>query len=323
MKRLLLLLLLVPALALAWEPTKPITVSIGNAPGAGNEIAFRKLAEIVQKSNPTVTFIIENRPGADSVINMNHLMTQPSNGYYAAVPSHMSTYVTNDIWEAKIKKFNHDSFTDVISIGKSPLVLVAHTSSKINTPREFEQLVQKTNKPVNIAIGGGAHRMAFEYFMVKTKGNTDQVKLIKFNGPLQAVTSVASYDGKSGTEFGIMPITIAKPLIDGGKVKPIGFTGNRTLPSYPNVPLLATIVPGIDVYAGWAIALPPNTPQDIVDWYVKTFSNAINTTEYRAWMYTNLVFVDESELTPQGFRRFIDRLRGNFMPLAKTLKLDE
>jgi tripartite-type tricarboxylate transporter receptor subunit TctC len=323
MKQLLLLLLLVPALASAWEPTRPITVSVGNAPGAGNEIAFRKLAEIAQKSNPNLTFIVENRPGADSVVNMNLLMTQPNNGYYAAIPSHMGTYVTNDIWEAKIKKFNHDSFTDVISIGKSPLVLVAHASSKINTPRDFEQLVQKTNKPVNVAIGGGAHRMAFEYFMAKTKGNADQVKTIKFQGPLQAVTSVAGYDGKSGTEFGIMPITIAKPLIDGGKIKPIGFTGNRTIASYPDVPLLATITPGIDVYAGWAIALPPNTPPDVVDWYVKTFGNAINTTEYRAWMYTNLVFVDESELTPPGFRRFITRLRGNFMPIAKTLKLDE
>lgn len=322
LERVLLLALLIPTMAVAWEPTRPITVSIGNTPGSGNEIAFRELAAIVQKSNPTVTFIIENRPGADSVVNMNLLMIQPNNGHYAAIPSHMGTYVTNDIWEAKVKKFSHDTFTDVMSIGKSPLVLIAHPMSNITTPKDFEQLVQKTNKPINIAIGGGAHRMAFEYFMAKANGNAVQVKTINFQGPAQAVTSVLGYNGLFGTEFGIMPIAIAKPMIDAGRVKAVGFTGNRTLSSYPNIPLLATVAPGIDVYAGWAIALPPNTPQDIVDWYVKQFGSAINTPEYHVWMQANQVFVDESELTPAGFRRFINRLRSNFMPIAKTLKLE-
>jgi tripartite-type tricarboxylate transporter receptor subunit TctC len=51
MKRLLLLLLMLPILATAWEPTRPVTVVIGNAPGAGNEIAFRKLAQIINRTN--------------------------------------------------------------------------------------------------------------------------------------------------------------------------------------------------------------------------------------------------------------------------------
>ena len=322
-KKIIILSLLIPSMVFAWEPTRPITISIGTSPGSGNEIAFRELAAIVQKSNPTVTFIIENRPGADSVVNMNLLMIQPNNGYYAAIPSHMSTYITNDIWQVTVKKFSHDTFTDVMSIGKSPLVLIAHPMSTINTPRDFEQLVQKTIKPVNIAIGGGAHRMAFEYFLAKANGNAVKVKTINFQGPAQAVTSVLGYNVSFGTEFGIMPIAIAKPMIDAGRIKAIGFTGNRTLSSYPNIPLLATVTPGIDVYAGWAIALPPNTPRDIVYWYVKQFGNAINTPEYHVWMQANQVFIDDSELTPAGFRRFINQLRSNFIPIAKTLKLEE
>ena len=58
MKRFLALLLLIPALAFAWEPTKPITVVIGNPPGAGTELAFRKLASIVEKQNPGVYFFV-------------------------------------------------------------------------------------------------------------------------------------------------------------------------------------------------------------------------------------------------------------------------
>jgi tripartite-type tricarboxylate transporter receptor subunit TctC len=64
-KKLLAVLLLAPALAFAWEPTKPVTVYIGNTPGAGNEMAFRKLADIVQKSNPKFVYVVQNIPGAD------------------------------------------------------------------------------------------------------------------------------------------------------------------------------------------------------------------------------------------------------------------
>lgn len=48
-RKIILSLLVLPIAALAWEPTKPVQVYIGNTPGAGNEMAFRKLAEIVQK----------------------------------------------------------------------------------------------------------------------------------------------------------------------------------------------------------------------------------------------------------------------------------
>jgi tripartite-type tricarboxylate transporter receptor subunit TctC len=316
MKKLLAILALVPALAFAWEPTKPITVTVGNAPGAGNEIAFRQLAAIVQKANPQVNFVIENRPGADSVVSQNYMLTQPADGYHASIPSHMSTYVTNDIWEKSIKKFEYNTFTDVMTIGKSPLVLVAKSDSRVNTPQEFVRLIQTTKAPVNVAIGGGAHRMAFEYLMVKNNGLRDQVKIIKFNGPLQAVTSVAA---DAGTEFGIMPIAIARPLVEAGKVKPIGFTGTRTVPQFPRVPLLRDVAPGISVYAAWTLSLPPNAPADVVDWYTRTFTAAIRSPEYKKWMEENLVFVEESELKPEGLRKHMDELRTTFMPMAKYI----
>ena len=71
MKKLLATLLLIPTLAFAWEPTKPVTVIVGNTPGAGNEIAFRKLAEIVNKKNPKFHYVMSNIPGADSVVANN------------------------------------------------------------------------------------------------------------------------------------------------------------------------------------------------------------------------------------------------------------
>jgi tripartite-type tricarboxylate transporter receptor subunit TctC len=323
MKKLLAVFLLVPMLAFAWEPSRPVTVIVGNTPGAGNEIAFRKLAEIVQKRNPKFVYVVENRPGADSVVAQNHFLTQPADGYTINLPSHMSTYVTNDIWEAKVKKFNWDSFTDVLTMGKSPLVLVANPRSHVDTPLDFVRLIATTTRPINVAVGGGAHRTAFEYLMEKGHGNRELIKPIKFNGPMPAVTSVAQFDGRDGTEFGIMPIAVARPLVEAGKVKAIGFTGTHRMPQYPQVPLLNTVAPGINVYAAWSLELPKDTPKDVVDWYQKKFSEAVRSREYREWCDLNVVFYEESELTPLGLKKQMINLRETFLPVLKTIDLSK
>ena len=323
MKKLLAILALVPVLAFAWEPVKPVTVIVGNAPGAGNEIAFRKLAEIVQKSNPKFVYFVQCMPGADSVVANNKFLTEPTDGYTINLPSHMSSYVTNDIWEKNIKKYNYGSFIDVLTIGKSPLVLVASPLSEVNTPQDFIKLIKTTTKPINVAVGGGAHRTAFEYLMDRGHGNVDQVKAIKFQGPVPAVQSVAQYDGKTGTEFGIMPIAVAKGLVEAGKVKAIGFTGSHKMPQFPNVPLLRDVASGINVYAAWSIELPPNTDKEIVDWYQKAFSAAIHSQEYKEWMEGQVVFYEESELTPAGLRKHMDELRRTFLPVLEKIDLSK
>jgi tripartite-type tricarboxylate transporter receptor subunit TctC len=323
-KKILATLVLVPAIAFAWEPTKTVTVIVGNTPGAGNEIAFRKLAEIVQKTNPRVSFIVENRPGVDSALANNYFLTQAPDGYTINLPSHMSSYVTNDIWEKSVKKYNYDSFVDVLTMGKSPLVLVAHPSSSVNTPQDFVKLISTTTRPINVALGGGAHRTAYEYLMERGHGNRQQVQPIKFNGPMPAVISVASFDPKTGgTEFGIMPIAVARALVEGGKVKPIGFTGTQRMPQFPTVPLLKDVAPGINVYAAWSIQLPPNTPRDIVEWYQKNFSSAVRSKEYADWREINVVFYEEDELTPVGLRKQMDELRAAFIPVLSKIDLSK
>lgn len=322
MKKLLAILALIPALTFAWEPVKPVTVMIGNTPGAGNEMAFRKLAEIVQKRNPNFVYVVQNIPGADSVIANNKFLEAPNDGYTINLPSHMSSYVTNDIWEKNIKKYNYDSFIDVLTMGKSPLVLVASVQSGINTPQEFVKYIQ-SGRNINVAIGGGAHRTAFEYLMEKGRGNKDAVKSIKFNGPVPAVQSVGQWDGKIGTEFGIMPIAVAKALIEAGKVKPIGFTGTRKMPQFPNVPLLNTVAPGINVYAAWSIELPAGTDKEIVTWYQQQFSAAIRSAEYKEYIDANVIFYAEDELSPVGLKKHMDELRTAFIPVLSKIDLSK
>jgi tripartite-type tricarboxylate transporter receptor subunit TctC len=322
-KKLLIAAVLVPVMAWAWEPTRPVTVYIGNTPGAGNEMAFRKLAEIVQKKNPNFVYVVQNIPGADSVIANNKFLEASPDGHTINLPSHMSSYVTNDIWEKSIKKYNYDSFVDVLTMGKSPLVLVAAVKSDVNTPEQFVRLIRTSTSAVNVAIGGGAHRTAFEYLMDRGRGNKDVVKSIKFNGPVPALQSVGQWDGKIGTEFGIVPIAVAKALIDAGRVKPIGFTGTRKMAQFPNVPLLNGVTPGINVYAAWSIQLPAGTDREIVAWYQQQFSSAIRSAEYREYTDANVIFYAEDELTPAGLKRHMDELRAAFIPVLSRIDLSK
>lgn len=320
MKHIIAAFLLAPTLVLAqWVPSKTVNTLIGFAPGSGNEISFRKASEIVMKQNPGVVFAVETRPGADTVIAGNTFMNAPSDGLHLMIPSHMSLFVTNDIWQKDVKRYEYNSFKPVVTLGKSPLVLVASSKSAVNTPQEFVKYIT-SGQPVNIAVGGGAHRMAYEYIMMRTRADSGLIQHVAFQGPAPAVQSVASYDGKTGTEFGIMPIAIARPLIEAGKVKPIGLTGGPKLKALPTVPLLSDTIPGLKVYAGWIVMLPPQTPNIIVNWYVDKFSRAILTREYQDWAEQNYIIIDRDELNPKGIMTYAEELRASFAPIAKNIK---
>lgn len=310
------ILLLLPIMCYAWEPTKPITVIIGNQPGSGNEVGFRVISAAVNKEYPNVNFIIDLKPGADSVLAMNALYEAKPDGYTIAIPSYMSTYVTNDIWQKDVKKFQYNSFTSVSGMGQSPLAIVANPRSQINSVNDLVRLVQTTDKPITFAVGGGAHRITFEYFMYKAKANKDLIKTTQYPGPLQAVTAVAS---DAGIEFGIMPITIALPLVKAGKVKVIGITGEKRIENFEPIVVDKS---HIDVMAAWALILPPNTPKEIVDWYSHAFVPALKTEKVKEYYKDNLITINSNDTTPAGFDQHIINLRKTYMPLAKEIKIE-
>ena len=97
--------------AMAWQPTKPITVIYPNGPGAGNEISFKIVSDIVEK-NTGAKFVSEHRPGVDGNIATNHFATVANDGYTVAVPACQSQWVTAEIWYPQMIKYNILSVKD-------------------------------------------------------------------------------------------------------------------------------------------------------------------------------------------------------------------
>ena len=307
--------MLLPVAALAWEPTKPINVSVGFAPGSGNELSFRGFSSIIEKANPKINFVIENRPGADGVIAMNEFIKRSADGYHVAVPSHQGIWVTAEFSNPDAKKYSLDDFEYGITLAKSPLAIIAHTSSATNTPAELISRLKNTTQPMNIAAGSGAHKLAYEYLMYHIKGNRELIKTIPYKGPAQAGQDVAA----GVVEFGIIPVAVANTLMGTGKIKIIALCSEYRIDTIKEVPLMKDYVPGLNVYAAWGLVFPKGTSKDIIDWYVTNFVNVIRSPEGQQFMRNNLMVADPKEQTPEGFKASMMKLREQWIPVIKAV----
>ncbi len=315
MKKLLVAMLLIPTLAFAWEPTKPITALIGFGPGSGNELSFRGVAAEIEKNNPKVNFVIKNMPGADGVLAANELTRSAPDGYTIHISGNLSTYVTNEAFDTHAIRYKFEDLYPILSIATSPQVIVARPNSKVNTAKEFVKYIQKPDQPVNIAYGSNVQLLIYNLVMNKAGGDRNMVKQIGYKGPMQALMDVVG----GHTEFGMMPLAVAAPQINAGKVKLIAVTGDKRHPAYPNVPKIAEYLPGVEVMAMWNVTVPKDTPKDVVDWYVSTFSTAMKSESVKKYFADNYMTV-APDLNPADAKKVIENLRERYLPTALVIK---
>ena len=300
---------------MAWEPSKPIQVTVGFAPGSGNELSFRGVSSLIEKANPKINFIIENRPGADGVVAMNDFVTKPNDGHHIYIPSHQGIWVTAEFFNAQAKRYSLDDFEYVVSIAKSPLAVIAWTGSATNTVPELLDRIKNTDKPITFAAGSGAHKLAFSYMTSKVKVNTDLVQTVGYKGPNQAGQDVAG----GHVEFGIIPAAVAATFVKSGKVKIIGLCSEKPVAGI-DAPLMNKWIPGMNVYAAWGIILPKGTDPEIQKWYVDNFAKVIKSQEAKQFFDNNYMFFDERELTPSGFKNSMMQLRTQWVPILQNFK---
>ena len=311
-----LALMLFASTAWAWQPTKTVTVIFPNGPGAGNEISFRIVADIVEKSTGA-KFVSEHRPGADGNIAINHFVTTPADGHTIAVPACQSNWVTPEIWYSKVIKYNPMDLEPIANIARSPLAFWAHPSSKINTPEELVAAIRKKERPITVAIGGGGHKLAVEY--LKDKLNVpggDRVETAMYKGPAQALLDVMG----GHVEFGVTPVAVGYPHVIAGKLKLIGIADTRPLPGMESAPLMSRAAPGLSIHGCWNMVLPPGTPQDIQKWYAAHFVPAIRSAEAGAKFRENMMYITPEEHSPAGVRASMSRLQQTWQPIARRIR---
>jgi tripartite-type tricarboxylate transporter receptor subunit TctC len=314
MKRIISALLLIPALAWAWESPKTVRTVIPFTPGSGNEMSFRAVAAVVEKRHG-IAFVIENPAGADGNNGMNQFAARKPDGATIAVPSCQSTFVAAQIHWADMLKYNPYDLTFVTNIAKSPLAFIATRDSQVNTVPELIQEIQGNKRKISFAVGSSAHKLAYEYFLDKINAQDKNVVAANYKGPLPAAQDVAG----GHAEFGIVPTAVANTLLASGKIKVIGIAGEKRLPGFEKTALMNQYVPGLNVYACWNIVLPPNTPADIQDWYVRAFTDAINSAEAKRFFDANFMFVDSAAQGPINVRKDMVMLKRHWGPYVEKM----
>ncbi len=267
----LLLALVTPLVAAQDYPTKPVRIIVPFAAGGPADVYARFLAQRLQESMGQ-TFIVDDRPGAGSIIGTDAVAKSAADGYTLLLMSNAHT-VNESLIATKPFQLMRD-FAPIAAINSSDLVLVARSGLPATTLAELIAAAKAKPGALSYASSGPGtpYHMAGELFKAMAGVS---ILHIPYKGSSGARSDVLG--GQVDLMFDAVP-TMSEH-IRAGKVKALGTTGTARSSVLPDVPTIAEAgVPGYEATIWLGLMAPKNTPAAIVNRLnaevVKIVSNA-------------------------------------------------
>jgi tripartite-type tricarboxylate transporter receptor subunit TctC len=238
-------------------PSHPVKMIVPFGAGGPTDIFTRLLAEELRKALKE-PFVMENRPGAGTIIGTEAAAKSPPDGYTLLMISATQT-TTETLVPNKSYKLLRD-FVPVASLLNSELVMVVHPSVPVNTVKDFIALAKSKPGALNYASSGvgSNYHMAGELF--KNLTGTD-ILHVPYKGSSGARNDIIS--GQIEMMFDSVPSMA--PMIQAGRVKALGTTGKVRSAILPDIPTLSEAgVPGYEATIWIGLMAPAGTPQPIV-----------------------------------------------------------
>jgi tripartite-type tricarboxylate transporter receptor subunit TctC len=238
-------------------PSRPVKLIVPFGAGGPTDIFTRALAEELRKTLKE-PFVMENRPGAGTIIGTDAAAKSPPDGYTLLMISATQT-TTETLVPNKPFKLLRD-FVPVASLLNSELVMVVHPSVPVNTVKDFIALAKSKPGALNYASSGvgSNYHMAGELF--KNLTGTD-ILHVPYKGSSGARNDIIS--GQIEMMFDSVP-SMAQ-MIQAGRVKALGTTGKVRSAILPDVPTLSEAgIPGYEATIWIGVMAPAGTPQPIV-----------------------------------------------------------
>jgi tripartite-type tricarboxylate transporter receptor subunit TctC len=239
-------------------PAKPVRIIVPFAAGGPADVYARVLAQHMTDGLKQ-SFVVENRPGAGSIIGTDAVAKAAPDGYTLLMMS--NTHTTNEsLIPTKPFQLMRD-FTAVAPVNYSDLVMVIHPSVGAQTLSDFIALAKSKPGGLNYASSGPGtpYHMAGELF--KAMSGTDIVH-VPYKGSSGARTDIIG--GQVHMMFDA--ITTMTSNVQAGQVKALGTTGLKRSSVLPNVPTVAEAgVPGYEATIWLGIMAPAGTPKPVVD----------------------------------------------------------
>ncbi len=277
-------------------PTKFVRFIVPYAPGGSSDVLARTLG---QKFGDALgqTFIVDNRPGAGSMIGTNIAAKSAPDGY-TIILSDMPHAINPSIY-LKVPYDPIRDFSPVSVIGVSPMFLFANVSMQAQNVKDFIALAKIQPGKITIASGGTG---ATTHLMAELLQSHAGIQLIHvpYKGAGPALTDVVA---------GQVPVTFtsmatAASQVKSGRLRILGVTSARRLPAFPNVATFAESgVSGLVVEHWWGVMAPAGVPRPVIDKLHDAIVAAVNSTELRERFAT--LAVEPKTNTPEEFRALL------------------
>jgi tripartite-type tricarboxylate transporter receptor subunit TctC len=244
------------AYAQAW-PAKPIRMIVPFPPGGTMDPLVRLVgAEMAKGLGQTI--VVDNRPGAGTVIGVEAGAKAPPDGYTFVVVA--PSFAANATLVPNLPYHSTRDLQPVGLLAITPNVLVAHPSVAANSLKELVDFLKKNPARLTYASfgNGTSPHLAGEQFK---KAAGIFMLHIPYRGLAPAMTDLIA--GHVDLMFGNLPEYL--PNIRAGKLKAYGVTYLKRTPLAPEIPTVSEQgFAGFETYSWFGVLAPAATPKDIV-----------------------------------------------------------
>ena len=292
--------LLFPVL-LAWPasaetyPSRTVRLIVPFGAGGPADVYARILAQHLSE-NTKQSFVVEDRPGAGSLIGTDAVAKSAPDGYTLLVMS--NTHTTNEsLMPNKPYQLMRD-FVPVATINYSDLLMVVHPSVPANTVAEFIALAKKDPGKLNYASSGPGtpYHMAGELF--KAMSGTDIVHV-----PHKASGDMRNSVLSGNVQMMFDAITVMSQMAKAGKVRALATSGKERNPLTPDLPTVGETVPGYESTIWIGLMAPKDTPKEVVSFLNSSINKVLELPEVKAaWLKQGAIPMVK---TPEQFDAYL------------------
>lgn len=293
-------------------PTRPVKIIVPFGAGGPADVYSRVLAQHLSEALKQ-PFVVEDRPGAGSIIGTEMVAKSPPDGYTLLAMS--NTHTTNESLVANKPFQLMRDFVPVAGINYSDLVMVVHPSVPAKDLKEFIAYAKAKPGELNYASSGAGtpYHMAGELF--KAMSGTNLVHV-----PHKASGEMRNSVIGGHVQMAFDAITTMAPNVKAGQVRALGTSAAKRSSVLPDVPTIAEAgVPGYESTIWLGIMAPAGTPKAIVDKLNAEINKVITRPDVKeAWDKQGAVAL---VMTPAQFDTYLRKDIEKWAQVVKTAGL--
>ena len=257
-------------------PTRPVHIIVGSPPGGPADIVARLIGQWLSErlGQP---FVIENRPGAATNIATEAVVRSPPDGYTLLV-----AVSTNTVNPSLYPDLNFNFVRDIAMVAgvtRFPLVLEANPTVPVHSVPQL--IADAKAHPAKISWGSfGTGTISHVAGMLFQMQAGIEMVHVPYRGSAPLVVDLLA--GQVQTAMDNLQSSIE--YIRGGKFRALAVTTATRSPWLPDVPVLGEFLPGYEVNAWIGIAVPRNTPAEVVNRLNKEINLGLADPKIATWI---------------------------------------